>query len=143
MKHLRFVILLALAPLSWGYTFDDGNKFKGGVASYIFLECKIRKTNNFYPLNDAKLRYRKFYSVSVEKKRGYSVDAQTKGWKTLYATIEDNEIAFTDNLRYVPTITLNRTTLEIDEYRRNLSCEITDHKVIDAWLTQIRAERRI
>ena len=100
MGHRCIVILLILAaPLSWGYTFDDVTKFKGGVASYIFLECKIRKTSPFQTLNEAELRYQKFYSVSVEKKRGYSVDAQTKGWKTLYATIEDNEIAFTDNLR--------------------------------------------
>lgn len=89
--------------------------------------------------------YRRYFSIFVDKKRAYFVDSKTKGWSILYPTIEENRITFTNDRRYVPTVTLDRTTLLVTDSQsfKQLSCELTDHKSVDAWLTKIRAQRRI
>ena len=144
MKSLTLFILLALAPLSYGFTFNDGTKLKGNVESYIFLECKIVQSI-WTDSTSEDLMYRRYFSIFVDKKRAYFVDSKTKGWSILYPMIEENRISFTDDRRYVPTVTLDRTTLQVTDSQsfKQLSCGLTDHKSVDAWLTKIRAQRRI
>ena len=141
MKHLALVILLALAPLSWGYTFDDGTVFKGPVTSYTYLECKWLAEDNS-TLYRKEPNYRKFYAIFVERKHAYSVNSETKTWTSLKTRVEDNRISFTKNPNYGWSH-LDRTTLEVRERTQNLACLLTDHKSVDAWLKRVRAERLI
>jgi hypothetical protein len=148
MKNLTLTILLALAPLSWGYTFDDGTKFEGDFESYIFLKCRHEKPLSF--TLDGEEPFLMFFSILVDEELAYSVDNNTKAWSALYPTVEANKITF----RSFPSFsvggvtdsvaTLNRTTLRTYHQQQGwLSCDFTDYEFIDSWLAKIRAQRRI
>ena len=62
MKYLILVILLALAPLSWGYKFSDGTKFRGSVDAGIVC----------LPVHDA---------VAVQRRHvDWAVEVMTNAW---------------------------------------------------------------
>ena len=146
MKHPTLLTLLALSPLSWGYTFDDGTKFKGDIDSYIFLECTSDPKNRMYSGSPPSSAYRLFYSIFIEKSQAYSVNSDSKGWATVYPKIEDNKISFATNYRRDYTVFLNRTSLKIHRNTQQpyyFNCIKTDYRSVDAWLSKIRAERQI
>jgi hypothetical protein len=145
MKHLTLLTLLVLAPLSWGYTFDDGTKFKGDIDSYIFLECTSDSKNRLYSYAPPESAYRLFYSTFIEESQAYSVNSDSKAWATVLPKIEDNKISFATNYRSGYTVFLNRTSLKIERTFKPyyFNCIKTDYRSVDAWLSKIRAERQI
>ena len=128
MRYLITTILLALAPLSWGYTFDDGTKFKDPLSTYTFLSCASKDTVPQI-----------YYALSIKGAHGYIAFNDTLRWSMMNTiSVYDNEIRLTGWL-------LNRTTLTLQSESRNLtlSCELSDQTEAAAGLTRLRAKRQI
>ena len=77
MRYLITTILLALAPLSWGYTFDDGTEFKDPLSTYKFLSCT--RKNTVTQIN---------FALSIKGRHVY-IDAQKNWFTTPYGRINE------------------------------------------------------
>jgi len=146
MKHLTLIILLALAPLSWGYKFSDGTKFRGDVDSYMFLRC-----TEINPRYGRAQPYVRFYAIFLQKKRAYVADNDSKEWIKLSPQIEENKIFFQEPIKinsgYQRSFGwMNRTTLVVwHPYggKETLACGRSTFDMADSWLEITRNARKI
>ena len=146
-KNILLSLLVFTAPLSWGYEFSDGTKFRGSVDAYTFLRCE--EINPKYGRPEP---YVRFYAIFSQKKRAYVADNIDKEWIKLMPQFSENKIFFIESSNWYGGYRrefgeMNRTTLTVkpSSFARfdYLECRRSTFDRADSWLETIRNERQI